>query len=124
MSLLIAGTSAAILSGAALAALARWAKRRYRAIRRDYPVDIDEYVGQKPTLTEIVQCALLRRYILKTRDVNDRPYRIAVDEASDLTGLQVTRRAKEGEEAASSQRARGKWKKAPLIIGSIRKLRA
>jgi len=120
MPALLSGASVAVVSGAVFTAyFVKWAKRRYKAISKDYSIDIDEYVGQKPTLVEMVQCALLRRYILKTRDVNDKPYKIAADDANDLKGLQVTRRAREGEEAAS-QKAQGKWKKAPLIIGSIR----
>jgi len=118
--MLTVGSAAAVVSGAAFALLASWAKRRYEIIRQDYPIDIDEYVHQKPNLKEKIQCALLRRFIRKSRDLNnDKPYKIAVDEATDLQGLQVTRRAMEGEKPASQKVQR--WKKAPIIIGSIRK---
>jgi len=116
--LLLGVGAATVLSGATFAAVARWARRRYKILRQDYPVDIDAYVRQKPTLMEQIQCALLRRYLRNWRDIDnsDTPYQIAVDhEADDLKGLQITRRAHKGETASA------KWKKAPLIIGSIRK---
>lgn len=117
--LIIGGAVATVLSGATFAAVVTWAKRRYKILRQDYPVDIDAYVNQKPTLMEKIQCALLRRYLRKARDIRSNneqpPYQIAVDhQAEDLQGLQITRRAHKGETPS-------KWKKAPLIIGSIRK---
>lgn len=82
----------------------------------DKTIGVDKYVGRTPSILEKMQVVGMRGYA--ETQTGDHPYRLVAEPFDYEPGLKVTRRVKDGHESPSVATS----KKAPIVIGTIRKL--
>lgn len=104
----------------AMVSTVAWAKNTYNKIAKQHAskIDVDAYIGSKPTNMEALQCALISTYTKTTRRLNSKPYRLLAQDSTQVEGLKITRRATENETATDT--SGGEGRKPPLVIGTIR----
>ena len=115
MEMLKALGAVAGVAGAVAVGVVAWAKKEYRKIAQEAPIDVDNWSQRgDPTAMEAVQTVLIYLFARKGHKISDKPYKIVAENSKNVKGLKTTRRAKENESAVETKG------KPPLIVGSMR----